>query len=233
MTSDIDPLLRRARQAFDRRDYVAALADAREVAAAHPAFADVHHLMGLCLSMLGQPEEALEQYDMALAQNESYIEAHLARAITLNELGRFDDASASVERAAAAESRQGGRYPASVSARLANAHAAVAELYLAAGSPAEAVAELRRGLRLRPEFHDLRNRLGEALMRLGELDPAREELERALEGNDRFLRARINLGLVHYRAGRLEEARSAWEECRAQEPASPQVRAYLHLVEDG
>jgi tetratricopeptide (TPR) repeat protein len=233
MTTQADALLERARAAFERRDYVAALADVREIVDNHPHFADVRHLMGLCLSMLGQPEAAVEEFDRALAENDQYIDAHLARAITLNELGRFDEAKESMERAAECEAKLGGRFNASVSARLANAHATVAELYLAAGAAKEGVAELRRALELRPGFHDLRNRLAEALMQLGELDGAREELERALEGNGRFFQARLNLGLVHHRAGRHDEAREAWEECRSQDPASPRVRAYLHLMEEG
>jgi tetratricopeptide (TPR) repeat protein len=232
MTMQADTLLDRARTAFDRGDFVAALADAREIVDNHPHFADVRHLMGLCLSMLGQPEKALEQYDRALAENDAYIDAQLARAITLNELGRFDEAKEGVERAAECEARLGGRFNVSVSARLANAHAAVAELYLAADAPKEAVAELRRALELRPAFHDHRNRLAEALLQLGELETARQELERVLEGNGRFFQARLNLGLVHHRAGRTEEAREQWEECRSQDPSSPRVRAYLNLLEE-
>jgi tetratricopeptide (TPR) repeat protein len=231
MTTPYEALLARARGAFERRDYVAALADVREIVDNHPHFADVRHLMGLCLNMLGQPESALEQFDRALAENAAYIDAHLSRAITLNELGRFDEARESMERAAECEARLGGRFNASVSARLANGHASVAELYFAAGAVAEAADELRRALALRPDFHDVRNRLAEALMQLGDLDGARDELELALEGNGRFFQARLNLGLVHHRAGRPEAAREVWEECRAQDPASPHVRAYLNLLE--
>lgn len=230
MTTEAEVLMARARTAFERGDYVAALTDAREVVENHPQFADVRHLMGLCLSLLAQPDEALEQFDLALAENDEYIDAHLSRAITLNELGRFDEAAAAIDRAASCE-RTGGRFNASVAARLANGHAAVAELYLAASAPAEAVLELRRALELRPAFADLRNRLGEALMQLGQLDAAEAELERALDGNGRFLQARLNLGLVHYRAGRRDRAREEWEECRSQEPTSSRVRAYLHLLE--
>jgi tetratricopeptide (TPR) repeat protein len=231
MTTDADTLLDRARAAFDRRDYVAALADAREIVDDHPQFADVRQLMGLCLSLLGRPEEALEQFDRALAENDGYIEAHLCRGITLNELGRFDEAKESFDKAAECEARVGGRFPASVSARLANGHAAVAELYLAAGAPADAVEELRRALDLRPQFHDTRNRLAEALIQLGNLDAARDELERALDGNGRFFQARLNLGLVHYRAGHHDKAAEEWQECRSQDPNSPQVRAYLNMLE--
>jgi tetratricopeptide (TPR) repeat protein len=231
MRTDTDGLLRRAREAFERRDYLAALADAREVIAKHPDFADVRHLMGLCLASLGESEGALEQFDQALALNPRYIDAHLSRAITLNELGRFDEARESLDRAAESEADSGTGFPVTVAARLANAHAGVAELYMAAGAPAEAVVELGRALDLRPGYHDLRNRLGEALLQLGQLDAARVELERALDGNAGFQRARMNLGLVHYRAGRLDQAREEWEEVRRHNPDGPQVRAYLHLLQ--
>lgn len=231
MNSEAEQLIKRAREAYDRRDYVAALADLREVAEHPPVFADVRNLMGLCLGLLGQPEAALQQFDAALEQNDGYIEAHLNRGITLNELGRFDEGKAAIEAAAKYEAEEGGRFRSSVSARLANAHNSTGELYLAAGAPTEAAREYRRALELRPTFHDIRNRLGEALMQSGALKEAQEELERVVEGNGRFFRARLNLGLVHYRAGREGEAREQWEECRSQDPSSPHVQAYLRLVD--
>lgn len=232
MTIQADALLERARASFDRGDYVGALADVREIVEKHPHFADVRHLMGLCLSLLGQPEEALEQFDLALAENDAYIDAYLSRAITLNELGRFDEAAACLEQAAECEHRGRGRFTASVSARLANAHAAVAELYMAASAPAEAVQEFRRALEIRPAFHDIRNRLAEALMQLGVWDVARDELRVALEGNPRFYQARVNLGMVHYRAGDQDAAREAWLACRSQDPQDTRVQAYLRLLEE-
>lgn len=231
MSQEAERLIQRAREAFERRDYVAALADLREVVGHHPHFADVRHLMGLCLSFLGQPEAALEQFDRALEQNDAYIEAHLNRAITLNELGRFDEAKEAFEHAAEHERKLGGQFSASESARIANAHGSVAYLYMAAGAPADAARELRRALELRPNFHDLRNRLGEALMQLGELDASRDELRHVLDANGRFLSARLNLGLVLLRSGDPDGAREQWEEARAQAPNNPQVRAYLRLLE--
>lgn len=231
MSTEADRLIQKAREAYERRDFVAALSDFREVVDNHPHFADVRQMMGLCLSFLGQPDAALEQFDRALEENACYVEALLHKAITLNELGRYDEARETFERAAECEGRLEGRFPTSVSARIANAHASVGDLYMAASPPAEAAAELRRALELRPGFHDIRNRLGEALMQLGSLEEARAEFERALEGNGRFFRARLNLGLVSYREGDLERAREEWEECRSQDPNSAQVRSYLRLLE--
>jgi tetratricopeptide (TPR) repeat protein len=231
MTEEAERLIQRARESYERRDYVAALSDLREVEKNHSHFADVHHLMGLCLNLLGQPDAALEHFDRALEENPGYIEAHLNRSITLNELGRYDEASDAFERAGAREREAGGRFSSSESNRLANAHAAVAELYLAAGAPGRAADELRTALELRPGFHDLRNRLGESLLQDGDLEAAREELERTLDGNGRFLRARVNLGLVLWRMGDRDGAREQWEESRSQDPNSPQVRAYLRLLD--
>ena len=232
MTDDPKRLIRRARQAMDRRDYVAALADLREVVDDHPRFADVRHLMGLCYSFLGQPEAALEQYEAATEANDCYIEAYLNRAITLNELGRYDEAREAFERAAACERKAGGRFSSSESARIANAHGDTAELYMAAGSPMDAADELRTALNLRPGFHDLRNRLGEALLQAGQLEAARAELEKVVEGHEGFLRARLNLGLVLFRLDEPEAAREQWEAARSLDPDNPQVRAYLRLLED-
>jgi len=226
-----EQLIHRGREAYERGDYVAALADFREVLENHAQFADIRHLAGLCFSFLGQPEEALEEFDRALELNDGYIEAHLNRAITLNELGRYDEARAAFDNATAAEQGVGGRFPAAVSARIANAHMAVGDLYMAASAPGDAAREFRAALELRPLFHDIRNRLGEALMQLGEFAEAKQELAKAVEGNPRFFTARLNLGLAHFRLGDHDEARSQWETCKEADPQSPQVRAFLTLLE--
>ncbi|HEX6939877.1 MAG TPA: tetratricopeptide repeat protein [Longimicrobiales bacterium] len=231
MEPRIDHLITRGRQAFERRDYVAALADFREVLAQQPTFADIRHLAGLCLNFLGQPEEALEEFDKALALNDGYIEAHLNRAITLNELGRYDEAREAFDRAGRFERAGDGRYPAAVSARLANAHAELGDLYMAASAPEEAAAQYRAALALRPRFLDICNKLAYALIQLGDLDGAEAQLRQALEANPHFLAARLNLGLVHFRRGELDEASGEWGRCRAQDPDHPQVRAYLAMLE--
>jgi tetratricopeptide (TPR) repeat protein len=231
MEARIEQLMQRARLAFERGDYGAALADALEVLSTHPNFADLRHLAGLCHGFLGDGEAALGEFEHALALNPRYIEAHVNRALTLTELGRYDEARASFESAALHEIEEGGPFTAGILARLANGHAELGDLYMQGGGAADAIAEYRRALELRPAFHDIRNKLAEALIDLGAFQDAREELERVRDGNPRFMAARLNLGLVYYRLQRLSDARQEWEACAALQPGHPQARAYLTMLD--
>ncbi|MGQ0560351.1 MAG: tetratricopeptide repeat protein [Gemmatimonadota bacterium] len=229
--SDLQQLIQRGKEAYEERDYAAALTAFQEVLRRNPRFADIRHLTGLCLSLLGHPDAALQEFNEAIALNGRYIEAHINRAITLNDLGRFDEAQLAFAQAAEFETESEGPFPAAVSARLANAHAHVGDLYLEAGAPTEAAEQYRAALEMRPLFHDIRNRLAQALLQLGELEAAARELESVLSANARFLAARLNLGLVFFRQGASESAAREWELARKQQPANPQVRAYLAMLE--
>jgi len=63
--------------AWDRDDYQAALSDFRVVLTEHPDFPDVRNKAGLCLAMLGDLTEALDQLDAAVRIAPGYAEAHL------------------------------------------------------------------------------------------------------------------------------------------------------------
>jgi protein O-GlcNAc transferase len=224
-------LKQQGRHAFERKDYSAALEHFRAILNDHPEYADIRHFAGLCLVFLGRPEEALAELEAALAVNPAYVEANINRALVLQELGRYDEARVAFEQASEHEQQNHGRFPAAATARLANAHAGVGDLYMETGAPGEAAAQYYMALELRPHFHDIRNKYATALLGMGRLDEAVQQLRRVLEGNPHFIAARLNLGLALYRQESVEEAAAEWETCRAQQPAHPQVRAYLALLE--
>lgn len=224
-------LIARGREAYAHAEYAGAVADLREVVRRQPRFADVHQLLGVCLALVGRPEEALESFDSALAINPRYVEALVNRAITLHGLGRYDEAHDSFEAASVADLEEGvGRFPSVLATRLAHGHAALAELYRQAGASAEAVEQFRRAVDLRPRFADIRNKLAAALIDLGDHRSAIRELHQILDVNPNFLAARINLGLAWYRSGDREAAQREWQRCLAQRPDDPHVTAYLRLA---
>lgn len=229
-----EQLIDRGREAYARDQYPLALAHFREVVRREPGYADIHNLMGMCLSMVGEPEAALDSFCRAVELNPRYVEALVNRALTLNELGRYDEARVSFDAASEADLEEGvGRFPAVLAGRLANKLMEVGDLYTEGGALQEAAEQYRRALELRPRFADIRNRLGRTLLEQGQGEAAVREFERTLQINPGFLDARINLGLAWYRMGDFDRAREEWRRCEEQRPGNAQVGSYLGMLERG
>lgn len=226
-----DRQVARAKERLDAGDAYGAIHLLREVVATGKVFADAHHLLGLAYAMVGQGEAALGAFDRALELNPRYVDAHLNRAVTLNDLGRAEEAAAAFSAAQRLGAVDHTGFPGPVSSRLANLHAELGEAYVEAGGVAQAIAQFEAAAALRPEFLDLRCRL--ARLRLGEGDAAgaRRDLEAILEARPGYDAARASLGLACYLLGDRDAARIAWEGCRARDPDDPKITAYLALLE--
>ncbi len=189
----------------------------------------MRHLLGLALGLAGQPEAALEEFDRALALNPSYVEAHLNRAITLNDLSRYEEAREAFRLAWDSDHSAGRPFSRSVSARLANMHMELGDLYADLGSYNEAVEQYQVAANLRPDFLDIRTKLARALMERGDLKSATDELVAVLSENHEYVEARVTLGLVYYRAGHYDSAAAEWRACLRQAPDHPKARAFLNM----
>lgn len=223
-------LVQRAISAWEREDYETALATFQQVLARNPRFADLHNKSGLCMAMLGDLEGALGEFDAALALNSGYAEAHLNRGIVLNELGNHEAAQEAFERAGKLDTRDGTAFPSDVGNQIAVTHAKLGDLYLVANRPAEAAQQYDAAIRVRPRFLDIRTKLAEALMEVGDSDRARSELEHILEKNPRFTGARIRLGVVFQRMGDTDRAIEEWKQAAKDDPSDMRPRAYLLSV---
>lgn len=227
---EVTRAIERGVTAWEQDDYGLALACFQLVLDDHPGFPDVRNKAGLCLAMLGDMEGALEHLDEAIRINDAYGEAHLNRAVVLNELGRFDEARAAFHRASELERAEPDDFPADIGNQLAIAHARVADLYLSCSRPEQAVEEYLLALAVRPGFLDIRSKLAEAYLACGQLDDARTELESILGQNPRFTGARLRLGVVHHRAGDDAAALREWTQCAVEAPGDVRVQAYLASV---
>lgn len=225
-------LIQKGRDAYARDAYATALMYLRAVLERAPGYADVHNLVGVCLNLLGDAEDAIGEFDLALEINPRYAEALVNRALSLQELGRYDEAQESFQAASEADMEEGvDRFPAVLAAKLANQHADLGDLYAAGGALPEAADQYRRALEIRPRFADIRCRLARTLIELGEFQAAVAELEEALRLNPGFREARINLGLAWYRSGDLDAAAREWEHARRDDPDNAQVRTFLSMLE--
>jgi tetratricopeptide (TPR) repeat protein len=230
MAGQTELLLARARERFVVQDYYGAVHLLESVVDSGRAFADVHHLLGVSLSLLGQAERALGELRRALELNPHYVEALIHQGLVLNDLGRTDEAQEAFGRAAEHLSKPTAGLPAPVAAQLANRHAELAETYANAGATDRAIGQYQAALELGPEFHDLRYRMARLLLEAGRPLEAREALESVVSARPNFVDAEAALGLAHYLSGDAGGARSVWESCLARRPENARVEAYLAML---
>ncbi len=230
MAGQTELLLARARERFVVQDYYGAVHLLESVVDSGRAFADVHHLLGVSLSLLGQAERALGELRRALELNPHYVEALIHQGLVLNDLGRTDEAQEAFGRAAEHLSKPTAGLPAPVAAQLANRHAELAETYASAGAIDRAIGQYQAALELGPTFHDLRYRMGRLLLEAGRPLEAREALESVVGARPNFVDAEAALGLAHYLSGDAGGARSVWEACLARRPENARVEAYLAML---
>lgn len=230
MRVSTEHLLQQAHERFAVQDYYGATHILDEILESGRQFADVYHLRGLCLSLLGQPEKALEEFDRSLVVNPRYIDALIHRGVILAELGRSAEADGSFQRAAALGQLGAGGYSRPVASRLANLHAELGDAYAEIGASGDAIHEYQRAVGLGPDFHDLRYRLARLLLEAGRPLEAREELERIVAAQPMFGDAEAALGLAHYLSGDATGAQDIWARCLRQRPGNARVGAYLAMA---
>ena len=230
MAAQTDRALERARERFAVQDYYGTVHLLEEIVATGRAFADVHHLLGVSLSLLGQRERALAELSRALELNPRYLEALIHFGLVLSELGREAEAEDAFRRAASSVSPPLNGLPSPVASRLANHHAELAEAYAEAGALDRAVEEYRRALELGPTFVDLRYRMARLLLESGRSLEAREALEEVIRLRPNFLDALAALGLAHFLSGDALGAREIWRSCLSRRPENARVEAYLAML---
>ncbi len=226
-------LLEQAKERFAVDDYYGAIHLLEELVASGRAFADAHHLLGLCYYMIGQRERALEAVERALELNPRYLEALMHRGVVLSALGRVEEAQEAFAAARAAAAGERGGIPAHHADKLANQHAQLGEAYAEAGALSQAIEQYQAALKLGPTFQDLRYRLARLLLQAGRVLEAREELERLLAARPGSPEARSALGLACYLSGDVASARAIWSALAAERPNDARVQAYLAMSERG
>jgi tetratricopeptide (TPR) repeat protein len=222
-----------ARERFALQDYYGAIHLLEELVAVGHTYADAEHMLGLCYSLVGQPEKALAHLDRSLELNPQYVEALVHRALVLNDLGREQEATDSLRRAGQIGGKSRLGFPTHLAAKLANLHAHLAEAYIEAGGMREAIGQYQAALALGPDFHDLRYKMGRLLLQAGRVLEAREQFEIIVRSRPNFQDAAAMLGLACYLSGDGLSARVVWEDCRRRRPEDPRVEAYLAMLDRG
>lgn len=231
MNNDLSILITIGKRAFAEKDFRRAEALLLEAMAGGADFPDIRYTLGLIYHQWGKFEEAVKEFRNSLSRNPEYVEALMSMAITLNELGRYEEAKTAYRKAASSLMKPGkvvGGNP--LAGKIANLHSELGELYLALGKTGEAVEEYRRALLVAPGFPDVRVRLAIALRESGRLEDGLAELDRATADKPDLVSALVQRGIILYLLGRKSEARESWENALFREPLNKLVQLYLNTL---
>jgi tetratricopeptide (TPR) repeat protein len=219
-----------ARERFAARDYRGAALLLASAINSGLAYADTHHLLGLCYALIEQREDALRSFDDAIRLNPRYVEAHLNRAIVLGDLGRIGEAESALAQAQDLGRPDSTGYPTVVANRLANMHAELGRAYREANALPETITQFQSALAIRPGFADLRLELARTLLDASQPVEAGKELDLILQTRPDWLDAMLLRGLAAYLAGDLDQAKSVWERASERHPEEPRLETYRSML---
>jgi len=228
---DIGSLLARSRGLLDAGKYEEAVRSLESAVHRQPDFPDLHNLLGLSLSLAGEPLRAESHLQRALELNPNYAEAHLNLAILLFERSAYNAARDHLREFNRIVRANPSGFPEPALDDLARRHADLAERYRSYGLLDEAEEQMRAALRLRPGYSDLRLRLVRLLFERTKLDDAAQHVELLLQQRPEYQDAQLLRGHIELARGNAQAARTAWLQVR-QGAAATQARALLDSLEE-
>jgi len=166
-------------------DAVSAL---EKAAAQTPEFADAHYLLGRAYAETGLREKAINEFKEALNINSRYLAAKRHMNALMKTAAKSRKQENDGEAAPLDEDQL---------SRQANIHFHMGNALFQKNMMQEALVEFKEAIRLRPNYPDIRNRLGELYLRRAQFNLAAEEFQMSLKINPKYVAAALNLAECH------------------------------------
>jgi tetratricopeptide (TPR) repeat protein len=154
-----------------------------------PDFADAHYFLGRAYMEMGLREKAINEFKEALNINSRYMAAKRH----MNALMKTANAKARRQEI----DGETGPVDEDQLSRQANIHFHMGNALYQKNMLQEALVEFKEAIRLRPNYPDIRNRLGELYMKRGQFNLAGEEFQMSLKINPKYVAAALNLAECH------------------------------------
>ncbi len=221
-----------ARKLYDKENVPEAEKLLVKLAEKTPFFADVFNKLGVIYHQRGAFGKASKAFEKALELNPRYTEASLNLAVTYNNLGRYEKASATFQKAARFTRGTSDSLDPFIRGKLANQHAALADIYYDLNFFDRSVEEYRKAVEMGPKFADVRTKMAIAYREKGDFDKALEEFKEALKVNSKYIPAYLHLGVTYYMRGLVDHAIRVWKTALKASPDDKSVQVYLEFIKD-
>jgi tetratricopeptide (TPR) repeat protein len=162
--------------------------------AKNPNCAVAHTEFGNLLVQERHADEAIAQYQKALAIQPGYELAHYNYGYVLLQRGRVDEAIGQFQKALA------------IQPGLAPAHYHLGDAFLQKRLMDQAEAQYRKALEIEPDLAEAQNSLGDVLLQQGQVDEAITHFQKALQIQPDYPNALSNLGIALFYQGKEADA---------------------------
>jgi protein O-GlcNAc transferase len=190
----------------------------RQILAQERNHCDALHLLGVLTYQAGQPQQAIELIDRAIAINPSVADYHVNLGVVLAATGKLPAATFEFQRAVTLRPDS------------AEAHANLGNALRSAGKLNEAVAACQRAVQLRPDHLAAHVNLGHALQERGDLDQAIAVFARVVALKPDFVDGHQSLGNVLFAKGEFDQAAGSYRVAATLRPSDPQPQYNLGLA---
>ena len=181
----------------------------------NPRFAKALLLLGLIRYQECRYEEAMALIKRAIEVEPAYSTETLAEALAAHTQGRFDESLRKLTSLQATQVDEIEYYY-----RLGRERQRRGDLQ-------EAIKNYREALSIRPEYPDIRNQLGLALLAIGDPKSAVVEFEKALQGNQFFVCAMINSARAYRQLGEVNLAVDNYRRALRIDPENEDIKEAL------
>jgi len=162
----------------------------------------VYYVRGLARLLLGEQDEALQDFVTAGDLDDTLVEAHLERSHIYRQREQLDRALEALTHAV------------QVRPDYAVAYLARARVRFESKSFLGALDDCDRALQINPDFARAWHNRGLINLQIGDVPAAIDDLGRAIDSDPDYASAHFYRGEAYYRAGSIAAARAAWETAR-------------------
>jgi len=226
----LDEIYMKGRDAYEEGELEEAEKHFTEVVK-HRPYADVYCKLGLIYHGRGQFGKAVAAFRKALEINPSYTEVSLNLAVTLNDMGKYDEATEVFSTASKLAHSTPYSLDPYIKGKLANEHGKLGDIYFDLGLYGEALEEYKKATNLRPTFVDIITKVGITYREKGLFNEAIREFMRAKELNPKYISARVHLGVTYYMKGFLDMAIKEWEDALQMDPGNTDAAMYIKFIQ--
>ncbi len=230
--TDTQDLLDTTREHFREGNYRIAESLLQQILVSGAKNPEVYHMLATIYYDQGKFNKAIKTFRRALELDPGYTDASVGLSIILNDLGKYEEGKQVFEDAQeylARKSADGDPY---IQERLATKHDELGELYLQYKRYDEALEQWQKALTLSTRTPELKMKIIETYLKVGEEDMALRELKYLVQEHPQFVPARLKLGLLYYQGKKTIEAVEQWEDVLLRDPEHPQALKYLHMVQE-